>query len=212
MKRALLVLLFAVGAAGCGGTITRTVTKPPVLPTVSNQETRSLGALHPASGCGIERWAVKTLTDPGANSVSVSKVVPSTVATLTGLRAPINPTDRLAPVETTVYKIAGTLTVAKSEADHDFHLVVADKAGHTMIVEIPDPACAAGSVVSKQLSAVRSAFVAKYGTPGSYPKPELRPNVPVTVTGVGFFDRIHGQTGVAPNGIELHPVLSLSSP
>jgi hypothetical protein len=31
----------------------------------------------------------------------------------------------------------------------------------------------------------------------------------VTVTGVGFFDRIHGQTGVAPNGIELHPVLDI---
>jgi len=27
------------------------------------------------------------------------------------------------------------------------------------------------------------------------------------VTGVGFWDEIHGQTGVAPNGIELHPVL-----
>jgi hypothetical protein len=32
-----------------------------------------------------------------------------------------------------------------------------------------------------------------------------------TVTGVGFFDIIHGQTGVAPNGIELHPVLRVSN-
>jgi hypothetical protein len=31
-----------------------------------------------------------------------------------------------------------------------------------------------------------------------------------TITGVGFFDFIHGQTGVAPNGIELHPVLSFT--
>src|SRR5262249_8539770 len=31
---------------------------------------------------------------------------------------------------------------------------------------------------------------------------------PAEVTGVGFFDRVHGQTGVAPdNGIELHPIL-----
>lgn len=29
--------------------------------------------------------------------------------------------------------------------------------------------------------------------------------------GVGFFDRLHGQTGVAPNGIELHPLLSIES-
>jgi hypothetical protein len=28
--------------------------------------------------------------------------------------------------------------------------------------------------------------------------------------GVGFFDYLHGQSGVAPNGIELHPLLSFS--
>jgi hypothetical protein len=28
-----------------------------------------------------------------------------------------------------------------------------------------------------------------------------------TIRGIGFFDFLHGQTGVAPNGIELHPVL-----
>ena len=31
----------------------------------------------------------------------------------------------------------------------------------------------------------------------------------VRLTGVGFFDRVHGQSGVAPNGIELHPVLNV---
>lgn len=31
----------------------------------------------------------------------------------------------------------------------------------------------------------------------------------VTMTGVGFWDIKHGQTGVAPNAIELHPVLSI---
>jgi hypothetical protein len=30
------------------------------------------------------------------------------------------------------------------------------------------------------------------------------------ITGVGFFDKVHGQTGVAPlNGIELHPILKI---
>jgi hypothetical protein len=28
------------------------------------------------------------------------------------------------------------------------------------------------------------------------------------VTGVAFFDFNHGQTGVAPNAIELHPILA----
>ena len=31
-----------------------------------------------------------------------------------------------------------------------------------------------------------------------------------TITGVAFFDFKHGQTGVAPNAIELHPVVSFS--
>jgi hypothetical protein len=36
------------------------------------------------------------------------------------------------------------------------------------------------------------------------------PQTPVTITGVGFFDRVHDQTGVAmKNGIELHPVLAI---
>ena len=33
---------------------------------------------------------------------------------------------------------------------------------------------------------------------------------PVHVTGIGFFDFLHRQDGVAPNGVELHPVLSIS--
>jgi len=32
----------------------------------------------------------------------------------------------------------------------------------------------------------------------------FEPNVPVTITGVAFFDKLHGQEGVAANGIELH--------
>src|SRR5258706_142329 len=35
-------------------------------------------------------------------------------------------------------------------------------------------------------------------------------NVAVRVTGVGFWDDNHGQRGVAPNAIELHPVLGLT--
>jgi hypothetical protein len=32
----------------------------------------------------------------------------------------------------------------------------------------------------------------------------------VQIKGVGFFDFIHGQTGVAPNGVELHPILDIT--
>ena len=33
----------------------------------------------------------------------------------------------------------------------------------------------------------------------------------VSLSGVGFFDLIHGQGGVATNGIELHPILSFNA-
>ena len=51
----------------------------------------------------------------------------------------------------------------------------------------------------------RGQFDAKYTATGSF----QTANVPVTITGVGFFDFQHGQTGVAPNGIELHAVLDV---
>ena len=43
---------------------------------------------------------------------------------------------------------------------------------------------------------------------GSITGKQTPKNVYVTVQGVAFFDLIHGQTGVAPNGIELRALLS----
>lgn len=36
-----------------------------------------------------------------------------------------------------------------------------------------------------------------------------RNQIKLRVTGVVFFDRVHGQVGVACNGVELHPVLDI---
>jgi hypothetical protein len=36
-----------------------------------------------------------------------------------------------------------------------------------------------------------------------------KPGDLMQITGVGFFDVEHGQNGVAPNAIEIHPVLSI---
>jgi hypothetical protein len=46
---------------------------------------------------------------------------------------------------------------------------------------------------------------AQPGTTG----PELKIGALIEITGVGFFDFEHGQSGVAPNAIELHPVLAV---
>src|SRR5207247_8711702 len=54
------------------------------------------------------------------------------------------------------------------------------------------------------ITATRAKFDAAYTATTSF----KTANVPVT--GVGFFDFLHGQTGVAPNGIELHPLLDIA--
>jgi hypothetical protein len=56
---------------------------------------------------------------------------------------------------------------------------------------------------AKQMGSARAAF----GTPPRSGFAHLSGQA--TITGVGFFDGIHGQVGVAINGIELHPLLSI---
>jgi hypothetical protein len=162
-----------------------------------------------AASCGVERWAVKTGTDQDAGVVNLASVSPTTVAALIAKPppVPIPGNSRVAPVETTVWRIDAVLTLYKREDDSDYHLVLTDSAQNTMIVEIPKPDCVgAGSPFSPAIAVARSEFDAQlHATTG--PKTV---NIPVRVTGVGFFDFIHGQTGVAPNGIELHPVLDIS--
>ena len=46
---------------------------------------------------------------------------------------------RLSGTEMTVFRISGYLLRIKQEADSDYHLVIADSGGRTMIVEVPAP-------------------------------------------------------------------------
>jgi hypothetical protein len=167
---------------------------------------RHAGAL--TGSCGVERWSVKTGTDADAGSINLQSTSQTTIAALDAIGAPSNlpANNRVKPTETTVYQLHATLTEYKLEADSDYHLVLSDGAGHTMIGEIPDPSCVgSSSPLLSSIQKARSEFDAKYTATGSF----KTANVPVTVTGVGFFDFNHGQTGVAPNAIELHAMLDV---
>jgi hypothetical protein len=158
--------------------------------------------------CGVERWSVKTGTDADAGLINLQSTTSATIASLGALSQPatLPANNRVQPTETTVFRLQATLVEYKLEADSDYHLVLADSSGHEMIAEIPDPACVgAGSPLASGISKARSEFDSKYSVTGSF----KTANTPVTVTGVGFFDFLHGQTGVAPNGIELHAVLDI---
>ncbi len=162
--------------------------------------------------CGAERWQVKTLSDPDAAKVNV-KPVPATIAQLVALPAPtyLPPDRRIPPVELTTYVIKARLIEYKRENDDDFHLVIADPADRTktMIAEIAAPGCS--EQAQKLLDPARREFVHLFGHVSkswSWSSPPPGADL-IELTGVGFFDFDHGQNGVAPNAIELHPVLSV---
>ena len=174
-----------------------------------------------------ERWPVKTGADAGAANLVTQVPVAGTIAGMVALAVPaVRPPDARTPgAEETVWELNATLTGYKHESDGDYHLVIADGQGNTMVAEIPDPAALApGSFLTEQITAARQAFDNQYGLQlaaaaqtAAAPQfaaaaivPALIPaSESVTVRGLGFFDFAHGQEGVAPNAIELHPVISI---
>lgn len=160
---------------------------------------------------GEERWSVKTLADPAAVGV-IKTPTETTVANMVSLIRPpsVNGSlPRTGTTENTEYKIAATLTLYKQEADRDYHLVLEDNDDHTMIAEIPDPACVAkDSPAFEQISRARQEFDSHFKVSSN----KHATSIPVVVTGIGFFDIVHGgsgQIGHAENNIELHPVLDI---
>ncbi len=168
-----------------------------------------------APACGKERWSVKTLSDAAAAKVTFATVKPKDIAALSRLKAPAHldaATTRGRRTERTVYGVTALLLSMRKEDDSDIHLVIADlTSGGTMIAEFPATSCTTGAqakVRGKMQRARTELATACGGLPGSSP---VTLHGTATLTGVGFFDPIHGQTGVALNGIELHPVLTFKS-
>lgn len=192
-------------------------TGPKVLPaTISDAQSRSAAltinlTIQPASvcnGCGVERWSIKTGTDTGATSIDVSNPTATTIAEMRTWPTPsaIPSSSRVAPHETTLYVVNATLTLYKLEDDSDYHLVLRDASGNTIVTEIPCPGCVgASSPFAAAIANARAVFDAHYTATGGFQSA----NVPVQVKGIGMFDFPHGQTGAAPNQIELHPLVDI---
>lgn len=90
--------------------------------------------------------------------------------------------------------------------DSDYHMVLTDAAGRTMIAEIPSPNCVGpGSTLAAGIAHARAQFDAMFTATTAF----QTVNIPVQITGVGFFDYLEGQEGLAPNGVELHPIIDI---
>lgn len=156
---------------------------------------------------GTERWAQKVLVDADVSTINFTPIS-TTVNNLINIVTPTPSTSmpRYAGVEDKTYNVTCKITIKKAESDNDYHLVLSDGT-HTLIGEIPDPACAAAasSAYVSQYVAARN-FIDTYIGTGSYSYVNI---APVEVYGVAFVDPPHGQTGAAPNNLELHPILSI---
>ena len=165
------------------------------------------GCAELGRNCGFERQAVKVAADRDKALIDPA-VRETAIAALIAIAAPRDPEERYdaryMPVETTAWRVRATLReISFYEEDGDYDLVLADAAGRTMIAEAPDPACATGSALGAQIAAVRATIAARF------PTVPAMPGIPVTVTGIGFFDIIHDDRRQAPNGIELHPITAI---
>jgi hypothetical protein len=139
--------------------------------------------------CGVERWAVKTLQDR-------PYLLPNLLTTVkyldTRSSPPYLPSTRL-PFERHVFTVIAGVTFVREEADSDYHFILQEHGWH-MIGETPAAYCDRGAkpLYRREMAQARRS---------------ARTCGRARVTGVAFFDFDHGQDGVAPNAIELHPLL-----
>ncbi len=152
---------------------------------------------------------MKTLQDPAGKALDLSVIKKTTVSALRSLTVKRGPGgSRGEGAESTFWEVRARLVSAKLEEDDDFHLVIKGvTTSGTMIVEFPTVACSSGATqgAKTRMKNTRNAFMAACGSPSASSFTTLKGKA--TIRGIGFFDFLHGQTGVAPNGIELHPVL-----
>ena len=96
-----------------------------------------------------------------------------------------------------VLAIAGTLLLGSNLPAQEGYKIIVNPANHyASLHTMDDPA---------GIARARAQFDAVFTTTANFQNAD----VPVKITGVGFFDYLEGQEGVAPNGVELHPIIDI---
>jgi hypothetical protein len=142
-----------------------------------------------SGSCGVERWTVKTLQDRPHLLANRKTTVHHLV---TRPRPSSLPPTRL-PFERHVFTVVAQVTFVREEADSDYHFILSESGAH-MIAEAPASYCDRRATRHYRHEMAQARRAAKTCARAR-------------VTGVAFFDSDHGQRGVAPNAIELHPML-----
>ncbi len=155
------------------------------------------------------RWRVKTLADSFAVT---TPAIPTTIPDQAALPEPnVGESVARLPSERTLYDLRARLIEVKKEFDGDYHLVLEDpQTKLRMIAEIPDTTAPAPLADRKDYAEARAEINRIAGRPGFFARRLASPPM-IEIAGIGFFDEPHMLTpdGMAPNGREIHPVLSV---
>ncbi len=159
--------------------------------------------------CGKERWHIKTLSDADTLFVNFDTIRLSSIPEQINMPKPEGKPEARLASETSLYTIECYIVGFAEEKDRDIHIVIADiNTDVTMVAEIVSPECSDVQTTSRYLlfKYIYDWFSDHIGIP-KHSFIILDECKFVTITGIGFWDHIHGQKGMAGNGREIHPVL-----
>lgn len=177
-----------------------------------------LSANEIGDDCGTWRWDVKTGTDDEGESILSKKPIRTTIDELTKLERPesVGKKDPRFPEEKRLVKVRGFIIEHKivgGKGDTDYHIVVKSSTKKSqLIAEIPNPECGVFSdspELKELFEETRESYEEQIGVPSSKLKPLSKP-VEVEIVGIPLWDMPDHGGGCSPNGIEIHPVISIT--
>jgi hypothetical protein len=170
-------------------------------------------------------------TDRQAPDIDLTNITPEAVTDLVTIHQPQLPSDnttRIVPDEMHVYKVQARLVKWKHESDGDYHLVFTDDTlnygDEGANPPVPPPVTAPSakcpiqaafrvpmdhSAFADGIISARKTIDQRFQNADQSGAWNDGAGAPVEITGIGFFDQPHKQTGRAPNNIEIHPILSI---
>lgn len=152
-----------------------------------------------------------TGTDPGAKAIS-HKAFKTTIDKLGALPIKGQPLSmyhlvRVGNAEKTLWSVDATIIESQLNPDRDYHFVLKSNTGQRIICELPDPKLMkTPSLFAAEMKKAQANVAAKLHMTAA-PRASC---VHAHITGLGYYGRVRPGDGGPKNGIQLHPVVSVT--
>jgi hypothetical protein len=174
---------------------------------------------QPNTAPALYRWPVRTGSDLDASLVN-AEPIPATIEELAAQSRPraLSPATGSFPAyqnrrtegaERTVYVVEATIVGCQWMHSQMIHLNLEGDSGQTIIANCPHPDPPFVKPSSRWVEQISQARLAIQERLKPVPDKRMCINERARITGIGFFNQVRRQWGMAPNGLELSPVLSV---